>query len=131
MKPDPATTMDQEGAVFLTALLDARPRPKGWAEMGGCYNTFRNIHAHLTLIVTACREADGRLWVHVSMAGRDRVPTWPELVAVRDWLLGPEALAIQVIPPAAEHVNIHPHCLHLWHCVDGSPLPDFRKNGQV
>jgi hypothetical protein len=124
-------TIDQDGKLFLMALLDSRPRPKGWVQMGRTYNTFRNIHDHRTLIVTACREADGHLWVHLSLAGRDRVPTWPELVEARDWLLGPEARAIQVLPPASEHVNLHPYCLHLWHCADGSPLPDFRKGGLV
>lgn len=125
--------MDQEGALFLTTQLDARRghRPKGWTQIGDVFNTFRNIHRHLSLIVTACREADGRLWVHLSIAGRDRLPTWLELVEVRDWLFGPEALAIQVLAPVSEHVNIHPYCLHLWHCVDGSPLPDFRRAGQI
>jgi hypothetical protein len=124
------STMDREGALLVAALLQARPVPKGWQSMDAL-NTFRNIHRHLTLIVTACREKDGRMWVHLSMAGRDRLPTWPELVEARDWLLGSAALALQVIPPRDEHVNLHPFCLHLWHCVDGDPVPDFRKDGQV
>jgi hypothetical protein len=123
--------MDQEGALHVTKLLDARPILKGWTVNGNVFNTFRNIHDHLSLIVTACREADGHLWVHLSMAGRDRLPTWAELVAARDWIFGPDALAIQVLPPVDKHVNLHPFCLHLWHCVDGTPLPDFRKDGMV
>jgi len=126
-----SSTLDQPGALLLDTLLAARPVPKGWTTMGGCVNTFKHIHRRLTMIVTAKTETDGRLWVHLSVAGRDRLPTWDELVAVRDWILGPEALAIQLVPPVTEHVNIHPFCLHLWHCADGSPLPDFRVEGQV
>jgi hypothetical protein len=122
-------TMDQEGAIRVMDLVE-HPLPSGWSRCDEL-NVFRHIHSKLSLIVTACREADGHLWVHLSVAGRDRLPTWPELVAVRDWIVGAEAKAIQVVPPRSEYVNLHPFCLHLWVCLDGDPLPDFRKDGVV
>jgi hypothetical protein len=43
--------------------------------------------------------------------------------------IGDGRKAIQVFAPVAEHVNIHEFCLHLWHCLDGDPLPDFTRGG--
>jgi hypothetical protein len=68
-----------------------------------------------------------RRWIHLSFSRGDRVPDWEELKAVKSRFLGDDALAIQVFPPKEEWVNVHPYCLHLWSCVDGSPLPDFRE----
>lgn len=79
----------------------------------------------LTLIVCSDVYDDGKRWVHLSVAHRHRMPKWRELVEVRDWILGPQAKAIQVLAPASQHVNINQYCLHLFCCVDGDPLPDF------
>jgi hypothetical protein len=79
----------------------------------------------LNVCVTRCREQDGRRWVHVSVSHGTRTPKYRELVAVKGWTIGVDAKAIQVFASAAHHVNIHPFCLHLWHCLDGDPLPDF------
>lgn len=108
-----------------------RDPPKGWTKVGGCENVWRSIHDKLTVIVTGRREGDGRRWMHVSVSHRDRLPTWPELKTVKDMLIGPDTVAIQVFPRAAEFVNVHPFCLHLWHCLDGDVIPDFRVDGQI
>ena len=75
-------------------------------------------------------EGDGRAWVHMSLAGRDRLPTWQQLVDTKRWAIG-DVYAYQVFPPAAKHVNIHPYALHLWAPLDGGgqPLPDFTQGG--
>lgn len=80
-----------------------------------------------TVMMTGMVEQDGRRWLHLSFSHPGRLPTWTEFVAVKELFLGREAKAIQVIPPRSEHVNIHPHCLHLFECVDGDPLPDFTQ----
>lgn len=86
----------------------------------------------MTVIASACQESDGKRWVHLSCAYPSRLPTWTELTMIRDVLLGAHAKTIQVLAPKSEHVNIHPYCLHLWHCLDGDPLPDFTQGtGQI
>lgn len=82
-----------------------------------------------TVIISGATELDGRRWLHVSTARPERLPTWDELVEVKETFIGRDRHAVQVLPPRAKHVNIHPHCLHLWHCVDGEPLPDFTRGG--
>lgn len=73
----------------------------------------------------AARELDGRVWLHVSASRGSRLPSYADLVEVKELFIGRERKAVQVFPSRAEHVNIHPHALHLWHCVDGDVLPDF------
>ena len=122
--------MSTEG-MALTRELSPRVLPNGWTFVQGYGNVVRHIHRKLQVIVTGSRERDGRRWMHVSVIHRDRLPTWDELREVKDWLVGRDRLAVQVLPPAGEYVNVHPNCLHLWHCLDGDPVPDFRRNGQV
>lgn len=30
-----------------------------------------------------------------------------------------------------KYINLHPTCLHLWHCLDGDVVPDFARGGQI
>lgn len=119
-----------EGEVLTT---DHCPRvlPPGWITRE-FNNVFHNRHRRLTVIFSVERERDGRRWVHVSVSRTDRfLPTWEDLKHVKAWTIGADKLAIQILPPDAEFVNIHPGVLHLWHCLDGSPVPDFRHGGQI
>ncbi len=69
-------------------------------------------------------------WWHLSVSRANRVPTWDELMQAKEVFLGLEAHAVQVLPPRSQHVNIMPHCLHLFSRMDGTPsLPDFRQVG--
>lgn len=85
-------------------------------------------------ILTEPEVHDGLTWWHISVSARERwgkppvqrVPSYDELCAVKRVFIGDAAMAIQVFPKASEHVNIHPHCLHLWSPLGHSPLPDFR-----
>ena len=70
---------------------------------------------------------DGRWWLHVSASRADEMPSWEDLREVKDQFIGRDKLAIQVLPPIDQYVNVNPHVLHLYHCLDdASPLPDFR-----
>lgn len=80
----------------------------------------------LMVICSACREEDGRDWAHFSMSHKDRLPTWEEFKAGKDIFLG-NVYAYQVFPPKEKYVNDHPHVLHLFHCLEGVPLPDFTR----
>lgn len=88
---------------------------------------------HMTVIESVSREADGRRWHHVSVARRDRDPTWLELVAVKEAFIGSERYAYLVAPPRDRYVSLHQHCLHWFSCLDapaGAVLPEFSAAGQ-
>ena len=82
---------------------------------------------NLSIIATVSTERDGREWIHVSVAHPRRLPTWDELREIRDHVIG-DREAYQVLPPRDRYVNVHPNCLHLFACLDGPQLPDFRVN---
>ena len=77
-------------------------------------------------IVSVSKEYDGRRWVHLSLSHRDRLPTWRELRDAKEMFLG-DVYAYQVLPIRERYVNTHPNVLHLWHCLDENPLPDFTR----
>jgi hypothetical protein len=57
-------------------------------------------------------EAEG--WEHVSISTRHRTPNWGEMCFVKGLFWTDEECVIQYHPPASEHINHHPYCLHLW-----------------
>src|SRR3990167_1384383 len=99
-------------------------RHQGWL---GDY-VYRDVGGRkLTVICSARVERDGRRWMHVSCSRPSSLPTWEDLRLVKDTFIGIERKAIQVLPPQSEYVNLHPYVLHLWSCLDGDGLPDFRE----
>ena len=113
-------------------VSDVVPRigAPGWGEIDPPYagmRCFRNWKQGLEALVSAAPMDDGRRWLHFSLVHRHSVPTWSDLVAAKEALLGPETKAILVIAPRSQWVNIHPNCLHLFVCLDGDPLPDFTQ----
>jgi hypothetical protein len=71
--------------------------------------------------VFVCREpagADGGLLWHLSIAHRDRYPTWDEIHDAR-YRLVPDAVTMaMLLPPPDEYVNVHPNCFHIWESHD-------------
>lgn len=62
---------------------------------------------------------DKKRWLHLSVSRPDRLPFWEDLREVKNTLLGPEKVAIQLLPKESEYVNAHQYTLHLWHCLEG------------
>lgn len=79
----------------------------------------------LRVIASVEPELDGKHWLHVSVSRNSFLPSWDDLREVKDLFVGKDRLAVQILPKAADHYNLHPHCLHLWCCLDGDPVPDF------
>jgi hypothetical protein len=68
---------------------------------------------------------DGLGWDHVSVSMEQRLPTWPELEHVKRIFFAEDEVAMQLHVPAADHINVHPNCLHLWRPqAVPIPLPD-------
>jgi hypothetical protein len=124
-------TLNPEGTALTLEYLGNVTLAKGWTPLVVGGNVFRHIHDRLRVILTVQRERDGRRWVHVSLSTPDRLPTWDELKRAKSIFVGDDRTALQVLPPLSEYVNRHPYCLHLWYCLDGDVVPDFRHDGEV
>jgi len=123
---------------------DVIPRilPDGWMElkinapMGICIagRTFKNENLGIAVIVTVEELEDSddkRQWLHVSLSRANKLPGWKDIQLVKDIFIGKDKTAIQVLPPADEHVNVHQFCMHLWCCLNEKIIPDFRREGQI
>lgn len=64
-------------------------------------------------------------WDHVSVSRKNRCPNWPEMDQIKRLFFKPFEVAVQFHVAESEHINIHPHCLHLWRSWDQQyELPD-------
>ena len=110
--------------------------PVGWRKS---FNPppFQDQHVYesghgLKVIFTADNLAgDGKIWLHVSLSRRSRIPTYEDMKEVKEIFVGRNRQALQIFPPESQHVNIHPYCLHLWCAIEGDGLPEFAKSGSI
>lgn len=94
--------------------------PDGWRMLGDDGTS--------SIIITCAAHGDAEPieYVHASIAREERLPSYPDLVQLHHAVWGTKGWAYQVFAPKADHVNIHPHALHLWGRLDGEPvLPVF------
>lgn len=111
--------------IIPEKLIKARVRsgPYGSDDSLGMSGAFLLIAptTRASLIVMAAdaedREVDG--WEHVSVSLRHRCPNWPEMCFVKDLFWGPDEAVVQFHPPAADYINNHDFCLHLWRDTRG------------
>ena len=127
--------------VFGTLAIEGTPDvwtlsepPSNWQHIGtdgGVLAKFRCARRQQSVLVSAAL-MDGVVWVHASISGMD-LPTYADLVALKAWVFGSDGIACQVFPQKSQHVNIHPHCLHLWGPLDPGdwPLPHFGQEGTI
>lgn len=73
--------------------------------------------------VIASSGCDELPWDHVSASGRyyDQTgkrcfftPSWADMCWLKDLFFRPEECVMQLHVPAADHINVHEHTLHLW-----------------
>lgn len=57
---------------------------------------------------------DGAGWDHASVSTRYRTPTWEEMEFVRELAFRDDECVMQLSVPRGDHINAHPHVLHLW-----------------
>ena len=124
----------------LPGWVDDIKLPHRWAEIDTSTWTgtpdreyaraYRFRQSILVLMSSSCNY--GKRWLHISVSRLDNViPTWEEMSMVKCIFVGDNRQAIQVMPPAEKHINIHPGVLHLWHGIDGDGLPDFTAGGET
>jgi hypothetical protein len=61
--------------------------------------------------VLVSRQANG--W-HLSIARKDRLPSWEEARDARYALVPDEATMALLLPPRADYVNVHEFCLQMY-----------------
>lgn len=77
----------------------------------GCAGFIRFVTAKRALKFVA---SWGMSWDHLSISLPHRCPTWDEMDQAKRLFFKREETAMQLHVPPAEHVNCHPHCLHIW-----------------
>ena len=56
----------------------------------------------------------GSGWDHVSVSVPNRTPNWKEMSLIHRLFFNEDETVWQYHVNAAEHINVHPNCLHLW-----------------
>jgi hypothetical protein len=68
--------------------------------------------------------SSGLGWDHVSVSVEGRCPTWAEMSFVKFMFFKDSETAMQLHVAVSEHINCHPHTLHLWRPHSAKiPLP--------
>lgn len=96
--------------AWHTIAFDARVTVRAVQEDGGGYIAKSPIDGRPLRIVAS----DGFGWDHISVSRVDRTPVWEELEHVKRIFFADNETAMQLHVPVEEHINHHPHCLHLW-----------------
>jgi hypothetical protein len=76
----------------------------------GCFRIPSPIDGQPLLIQAS---SDGG-WDHISISRKNRPPNWTEMARVHRLFFKDDEVAMQLHVPIAEHVNVHPNCLHLF-----------------
>jgi hypothetical protein len=117
------------GARDVPGWEPPRVLPSNWREVERGLDGAKYISdaASLACVLSCSIESDGRPWLHMSVSHRKRIPTWGELRVTKELFLQ-DREAIQILPPKAKYINIHPNVLHLFALLDekaSTGLPDF------
>ena len=90
----------------------------------------KGITSGLSVIVSIAIYKDGKRWIHLSGSrrmdgtGKLKLPSFEDMVWIKDTFVGAERKAIMVFPEEKYHVNLH-EVLHIFYCLDEDPLPEF------
>ena len=116
--------------IDTTKTYSGLPAPEGWhivQPWGDGLMWERMIGERITVIEDITTKADGRRWLHVSVARPSRkMPSYDDLQVARKLFIGEHRECYQVFPTADRYVNIG-NVLHLWSCLDQPEgvLPHF------
>lgn len=106
--------------------LHERPLPAPKQTLSGIHRAFvSDSGCSIFVSQEPVMSAPGGMWVpesmllrwHISIAHKERYPTWDEIAEARYLLAPDEITMVMLLPPKGEYVNKHNHCFHL-HEVD-------------
>ncbi len=124
----PQLTDEQEERCEAEAERIRQVVPSHWQFIPGWDSGGRYVHLicpAMSVIFSVAYYGDGRCWIHASIARAKMMPTYEDVMKLKNEFIGMDRKAILVLPAVSEHVNIHEHALHLFCCLDDDPLPDF------
>jgi len=87
-----------------------------WKKITSPFPEYMDAFEHRLVPLKVMRSistADSGFWYHLSVSRPDRIPSWDDLLKVRNELLG-DIECYHVIPTAKDYVNVHPYCMHIW-----------------
>jgi len=58
--------------------------------------------------------SNGHGWDHISVSSKKRIPNWTEMEYVKRGFFEDDEVVMQLHVPIRDHINFHPHVLHLW-----------------
>jgi hypothetical protein len=83
-------------------------------------------------VIISGEEHNGKKWIHLSLSRNSRVPDYKDITRIKKHFIGDHNKAVMVFPEDKYHVNMHPYCLHLYHCVGNEDgLPEFGRYGTI
>ena len=104
--------------LTLNAYAITLPLVPPNSSVGGCFDIpCPETGSVLRVIASALKG-----WDHVSVSTRRRCPNWPEMCRIKGLFFHDDECAMQLHVPVADHVNMHPFCLHLFRPHD-VPIP--------
>ncbi len=120
-------TLDIKPCTTISGL----EAPKGWHIAGpwgdGLYWE-RLVGERITVIEDISVKADGKRWLHVSIAKSKKhlIPTYEDIQVVRKAFIGEHRESYMIFPTKDRYVNLG-NVLHLWSCLDepDGVLPHF------
>jgi hypothetical protein len=101
-----------------------------WSPILQFYRVKTGVCRSMT-VIASCATYNDQAWYHVSFSHNKYLPDYHHVTWMRDSFFLANEKVIQVFPPKDQHYNFHPNCLHLWACLEGDVLPDFRTMGLV
>lgn len=84
-------------------------------ETCGVFVVLSRIDRTKLMVVASCGEG----WDHVSVSRLKRCPNWPEMEQIKHLFFKDDETAMQLHVPSSDHINLHPHTLHLWRPQQG------------
>jgi hypothetical protein len=88
----------------------------GWNgdETCGAFKLSSPIDGQFLTVVASSGEG----WDHVSVSRSSRTPNWREMEFIRHKFFKDNETVMQLHVPVSDHINMHPHCLHMWRPQD-------------
>lgn len=93
----------------------------------GAFEIPLDVAGHPTLLLCLANDVQG--WEHVSVravesGNRSRIPTYWEMQFIKEHFWTDDEVVMQLHVAKKDHLNLHPHVLHLWRPIDKViPLP--------
>lgn len=93
--------------------------PPNWAEYPGHGPVSRDSRTYMSagglrVIHSLDTLVDGSRWDHLSVSRVGLLPSWDDLVMVKEVFIGCEREAMQLFPKRSEYINLCEFCLHIW-----------------